>query len=86
MEHLLETYYNLTITKVKCISNNYTNYGKMKVTSSSVVFSTNITMEVIYCYLETKTEKFFKFHVNLPSYFEISASLFEHDPPISAAL
>ena len=31
---------------------------KMKVTSSSGVFSTSITMEVIYCYLEKKTKKF----------------------------
>ena len=30
----------------------------MKVTSSSEVFTTSITIEVIYCYLETKTKKF----------------------------
>ena len=30
----------------------------MKVTSSSGVVSTSITMEVIYCYLKKKTKKF----------------------------
>ena len=58
MRLLLETDHNVIITKLKYIWNNYTNYGKMKVTSSSGLFSTSITMEIIYCYLETKTKKF----------------------------
>ena len=31
---------------------------KMKVTSSSGVFSASITMELIYCYLKKKIKKF----------------------------
>ena len=30
----------------------------MKVTSSSGVFSSSMTMDVIYCYLKKKTKKF----------------------------
>ena len=58
MGRLLHTDHNLIITKLKCIWNNNTYYGKMKVASSSGVFSTSVTMEVIYCYLEATTKKF----------------------------
>ena len=58
MGRLVETDHNLTITKLKWIWNNYKNYGKIKVTSSSGIFNNSITIEVIYCYFETKTKKF----------------------------
>ena len=34
-------------------------------------------MVVIYGYLERDNDKVFKFHTNNPSFFEISASLFQ---------
>ena len=68
-----------TQCKLKCIWHKYTNYKKLKVTSSSGIFKPYIIIVVIFCYLESENYKVLKFHVNNSSYFEKSA------PPLSSA-
>ena len=52
----------------------------MKIASSFGIYTTDVIMKFVYCYLKGNNDNVLKFHTNDFSYLGMSASLFQAPP------
>ena len=86
MQCSLESDYNLTATRIKCILIIYTNNETMKTVSSTEIYiRLHIIMVVIGCYLKRNNNKIFRFPLNNSSYLRRVPPSFKRHLPTSVA-